>query len=62
MNARTEQHFEAGPSRLDRVIACPGSVVASRGIDEGPMPAAEHGKRLLQNFLAMKEGERQAMG
>lgn len=50
MNARTEQHFEAGPSRLDRVIACPGSVVASRGIDEGPMPAAEHGKR-LHTFL-----------
>jgi hypothetical protein len=46
MNGRVEQHFEAGPSKLDRVIACPGSVVASRGIDEGPMVAAEHGKRL----------------
>jgi hypothetical protein len=46
MNERIEKHFEAGPSKLDRVIACPGSVVASRGIDEGPMLAAEHGKRL----------------
>jgi len=46
MNARVEKHFEAGPSKLDRVIACPGSVVASRGIEEGPMQAAEHGKRL----------------
>lgn len=46
MTARVEQHFEAGPSRLDRVIACPGSVVASRNVEEGPMPAAEHGKRL----------------
>jgi hypothetical protein len=46
MNERIEKHFEAGPSKLDRVIACPGSVVASRGIEEGPMLAAEHGKRL----------------
>jgi hypothetical protein len=46
MNERVEKHFEAGPSKLDRVIACPGSVVASRGIEEGPMLAAEHGKRL----------------
>lgn len=46
MNPPVERHFEAGPSRLDRVIACPGSVVASRGLDEGPMRAAEHGKRL----------------
>jgi len=46
MNERVEKHFEAGPSKLDRVIACPGSVVASRGIDEGPMLAAEHGKQL----------------
>ena len=43
---RTEQHFEAGPSRLDRVIACPASVVASRGIPAAPAAAAEHGKRL----------------
>ena len=46
MNERVEKHFEAGPSKLDRVIACPGSVVASRGIEEGPMLAAERGKRL----------------
>lgn len=57
MNARTERHFEAGPSKLDRVIACPGSVAASRGMDEGPMPAAEHGKR-LHTFLEVCLKER----
>ena len=50
MRAPRAHHFEAGPSRLDRVIACPGSVVASRAIEEAPMPAAEHGKR-LHRFL-----------
>lgn len=44
--ASIEAHFEAGPSALLRVIACPGSVVASRPFPNTSGPAAEHGTRL----------------
>lgn len=39
-------HFEAGPSTLPRVIACPASVKASRPFPNESTLAAEHGTRL----------------
>ena len=41
-----DAHFEAGPSALTRVIACPGSVVASRGLPDSQGRAAAHGESL----------------
>ena len=38
-----DAHFEAGPSALSRVIACPGSVIASRGLADPSTGAATHG-------------------
>lgn len=41
-----EAHFEAGPSTLARVIACPGSVIASRGLPDMQTGAASRGQAL----------------
>lgn len=41
-----EAHFEAGPSTLSRVIACPGSVIASRGLPDTQTSAASRGQAL----------------
>lgn len=38
-----DAHFEAGPSALSRVIACPASVIASRGLLDPHTTAASHG-------------------
>lgn len=39
-------HHEMGPSQLDRIAECPGSVAACRGLPEESSPAAEEGTML----------------